>query len=452
MLVGRRVNHNLGPVPVKYPAQSLPIGNGADFNLQIQGRTIGNPQLLLHIVGAVFVNIQNHNLAGSHFCQLAAHLRADGSAAAGNQDHLVPIENAGLFIGDNHRLAEQQLLNIKFPQIALAAGGLHHRVVVYLDLVACLNISLVQFPLFVIAEIGYGKDNLLDLMPAKLLHGGFVFHQHGNSVDFSSRLFRTLVHKAPGRIGRVSISQQLFRQVDAHPAGANDGHLDFLPGVAASVNHFLSAKNPQQQPQNPALQRILRSAFEGVTVKHPDCQGPQQIHAGKGQQPGKGDLLNPYKQRQNHFNSQVDQKGNAIYNQQPNIALNAAVTPDLSVDASEIANGKDACEGNTAVQQHTAPGQAVIASVEHQQHHIQKQQNSNIVDDQRPPDFSFCHFVFFLFFPAGRNRPAESRVCAPGEDCRAGLSLEPAAFVWGLPTGGPSNGPYFSLYIIHIFL
>ena len=193
-------------------------------------------------------------------------------------------------------------------------------------------------------------------MPAKLLHGGFVFHQHGDSVDFSSLLFGTPIYKAPGRIGRISVAQQLFRQVDAHPAGADDGHLDLLPGVAASVNHFLSAENPQQQPQNPALQRVLRSAFEGVPVKHPDCQGPQQIHAGQGQQSGKGDLLNPYKQRQNQLNSQVEQERDSVHNQQSDIALNAAVTPDLSVNAAKIANGKDAHKGDTAVQQHTVPG------------------------------------------------------------------------------------------------
>ena len=52
----------------------------------------------------------------------------------------------GFFIVHRDGLAEQQLLNVKFPEIPLFSGGLHHRIVVDLDLVARLGVGGVQLP------------------------------------------------------------------------------------------------------------------------------------------------------------------------------------------------------------------------------------------------------------------------------------------------------------------
>ena len=40
----------------------LGIGNGADLNLEIQLAAAGNAQLLLHVAGPVFAEVQNDNL------------------------------------------------------------------------------------------------------------------------------------------------------------------------------------------------------------------------------------------------------------------------------------------------------------------------------------------------------------------------------------------------------
>ena len=52
---------------------------------------------------------------------------------------------SGFFVVHRDGLAEQQLLNVKFPEIPLFSGGLHHRIVVDLDFVARLGVGCVQF-------------------------------------------------------------------------------------------------------------------------------------------------------------------------------------------------------------------------------------------------------------------------------------------------------------------
>ena len=88
MLVGRRMADHIGPVGFKYVPNPPFLPDGTDQHHQIQ-RRIAPLQLHLDVVSVVLVNIKNHQPPGRQGRQLTAKLAADGTAAAGDQNHLV---------------------------------------------------------------------------------------------------------------------------------------------------------------------------------------------------------------------------------------------------------------------------------------------------------------------------------------------------------------------------
>ena len=391
--MGGGVDDNLRMIGREHPLQRLPVGDGADFQLQIQLAAIGDFQLLLNVVGPVFINIQNDDLLRLHFRQLAAQLRADGAAASRNQNHLVPVEGTGFLIGDDNGLAEEQLFNVKVPDIPLAPGGLHHRIVVDLDFVARVGIGGVKLPLLLIGQVGDGEYHLLHLVAAQGIQGSIVLQQHRQAVDFPSRLFLAHIDEAPGQEIGGGIGQQLLGQGHPHPSRADDGDFDFVLRLPVGMDQLVPGENPQQQSQKLAVGGICRAAFEAVAIDHPDSQSSQKVHAGNAQKPGEGHFLDRDEQRQRQLNGQGRREGHRVHQQQPDVALNAAVAPDLLVDAAQNPGGKDAHEADAAVHQAGTQGQLLVASVEHQQQQIHRQQNQQVIQGQLPAEIAFFHVL-----------------------------------------------------------
>ena len=97
-----------------------------------------------------------------------------------------------------------------------------------------------------------------------------------------------------------------------------------------------------------------------------------------------------HRHRQQKFNGEHGKKRSAVGDQQPDVALNTAVAPDLLIDASAGTGEKDADKADAAVQQNRAPAQMLAAPLQNQQQHIQRQQDQHIVSDQwpaNPPSF-----------------------------------------------------------------
>ena len=287
-------------------------------------------------------------------------------------------------------LAEEQILHVELAQMPLLSGGLHDGVVIYLDLISGGGIAGVEVALFLLAQVLDGENDLLHLKAAELLDGVLVLHHDGDAVNFAPGLFRIAIDKAARGIGRVRVSEELFGEVHAHAPGADDGDLDFLDGVDVDVHHVLTGKNAQQKAQKMPPGRILGAILKGISVDHPDGKRAEQIHAGDAQQARKGETGDMHRHRQQKFYHQHSKKRRAVGDQQPNVALNAAVAPDLLIDASAGSGEKDADKADAAVQQNRAPAQMLAAPVQHQQQHIQRQQDQHIVCDQwpaNPPSF-----------------------------------------------------------------
>ena len=91
VLVGRRMEHDVGAIHPKQAVNFFLISYGGDLHPQVQPIAPYTPQLLLDIISVVLVNIQNDELLGLIFGNLAAKLAADGTATAGHQ-HGLPLQ------------------------------------------------------------------------------------------------------------------------------------------------------------------------------------------------------------------------------------------------------------------------------------------------------------------------------------------------------------------------
>ena len=122
MLVGGGVEHHLGPVHGEQLPQPLGVPDGGNLHHQVQSFAVVVQQLLLDVVGIVFVDIHDDEAPGVVLDDLAAQLGADGAASARYQDGFPAQEIVHRGRVQPHRLPAQQVLDLDFPQ--LAADGL----------------------------------------------------------------------------------------------------------------------------------------------------------------------------------------------------------------------------------------------------------------------------------------------------------------------------------------
>ena len=116
MLVRRRVIDDLRTIFFKHLLHAAAVAHGADQHRQVQLRKAA-PQLLLNGIGVVFVNIEDHKMAGVVSCDLATQLTADTPAAACDQNSLtgeLPENLTKIYL---NRLAPQQILHLHRLQL-----------------------------------------------------------------------------------------------------------------------------------------------------------------------------------------------------------------------------------------------------------------------------------------------------------------------------------------------
>ena len=98
VLVRGGVNDDLRVIALKNARQGGLLRDGADLDLKVQLAVIRGQEFLLHVVRAVFINIEDDNLLRAHLGQLPTELGANRAAAARDENDLVPIIRAGLFV------------------------------------------------------------------------------------------------------------------------------------------------------------------------------------------------------------------------------------------------------------------------------------------------------------------------------------------------------------------
>ena len=81
-------------VPGEQVLQPFPVPDGANEDSEIQ-IWVGPAQLLLDVVGIVFIDVEENQLSRAESGQLAAKLTANAAAASGDQNRLVVDIAAG---------------------------------------------------------------------------------------------------------------------------------------------------------------------------------------------------------------------------------------------------------------------------------------------------------------------------------------------------------------------
>ena len=115
VLVRRRMEHDLGAVRVEDAAHAPGVAHAADKHLQVE-LGILPLELLLDLVGVVLVDVEDDELLGPEAGDLAAELRADGSAAARYEHDLAAYEGVDIVVVHDHGVAAQQVLELDFAQ------------------------------------------------------------------------------------------------------------------------------------------------------------------------------------------------------------------------------------------------------------------------------------------------------------------------------------------------
>ena len=379
MLVRRGVDDNLRMVFPENPLQRLHVGDGANFNPQIQPVAIEDFQLLLHIVGAILVNIEDDDLPRLHLCQLPAQLRADGPAAAGDENHLATVIRLCFFIHDHPRLAEQKLLNVEVAHGALAARRLHGRIIIHLDFAAGLAVALIEGLLLRRVRGGNGENNLLDFQRAQTHKHVFVILEHGNAMNLPAHLFAADVHKAPRQIRCGRVVEQFLRQAHADPPRADDGHLDPL-GIIVPVP-VMAGENPENEQQQPAHAGFLVAALVGIAVDHADCQRAQQVQRADGQCAHEDNLVGLAQHPPGHAEKA---EGNEVRHQQPDVALYAAIAPDLPVNTADNAAPEHTDQRQRRLNQNRNGRKRIIARIDDQQKDGHNDKHGQVIDHQLP--------------------------------------------------------------------
>ena len=220
VLVGGGVEHQLRSVLGHDVVQTAHVPHGADEHLQIQLR-MGVAQLHLDIVGVVFVDIEDDQLFGVAFGDLAAQLAADGTTAAGDHHHLAGDIPADLLQIHLNRVTAQQILQLHVPELAdtdLAVDQLEHprhR----LHPAAGLAADVQNLLAVLSVAGGDGEDDLIDLV---------LLHRIGDLLPPAGDLYTVQI---PAALAGVVVD-------DAHHPAAQPGiGIDQLASGLAGADH-----------------------------------------------------------------------------------------------------------------------------------------------------------------------------------------------------------------------
>ena len=195
---------DIRPVFAENPVDPLHIPDRSDQNHKIQLR-VCTLQLLLDVIGAVLIDINDDQLSRAMSRDLTAQLRSDGAASSGDTDHL------SLYIADDrinidlHRISSEKVLHLNIVQLGntdltvyqLVNSG--ERAHLALRLLADVKNSLQLCP-------GKRRDGNDDLINVVFLHGCRNLISSADDLD-------ALNEFAPLVLGIVDQTLQIHRGV-----------------------------------------------------------------------------------------------------------------------------------------------------------------------------------------------------------------------------------------------
>ena len=235
MLVGRRVKNDFRAVKAEDLIQPLLVPDGADAKNQPLGKIL--PvfpfQIGVQIVHIVFADIVQHNAFGLQGEELAAQFAADASAAAGDQDGLIPHKGGYLRHIQLLLRTAQQIADVQLPQRA-GSGTVSLQILQRCDPLdtAAGGQAFFDHRVQIVLGGGNGDDDIIDGIIAGQLENVAAAPHHGNAAETGAGALLIVIHHDDGQAVAVIAVLHFMHHVSAQPACADD-HGSALTGSAA---------------------------------------------------------------------------------------------------------------------------------------------------------------------------------------------------------------------------
>ena len=228
VFMGRGVIDDLWAIFLKDLEHAAAVADRADQRDQIQ---IGMCffQLILDVIGIVLIDIEDDKLFGIVIGDLPAEFRADGAAAAGDQDDLAADEVEDLLHLRLDGLTPQQVLDRDGLQLVdsdFAADQLVETRQV-LQLAVGLLADVQDIPAFFRGGTRDGQIDFVDLVLIGILQNGIPAADNRDVMNIAAPFVGIVVNDA----------DNLFRRI----GGTGNIAEDHLPGVAGADEHDIVA-------------------------------------------------------------------------------------------------------------------------------------------------------------------------------------------------------------------
>ena len=232
MLVGGGVEDDLRAVELHQLPHLLAVAHRGNLNFQVELAAVLHLQLLLQVVGVVFIDVDHHQLFGVALGNLAAQFRTDRAAAAGDHDHLAAQKIEHFLIVKDDALAAEQIVDLDVAHILAEVAALHRSEGIgqHLDVAVQGGAHLQNLLAADGVGRGDGEDDLGDHRVAQQKRHHVDFALDFDAVDKLADLFRVVVKKADRLIVVAGVVLHLIEQTDTRIARADDGtaHLSLL--------------------------------------------------------------------------------------------------------------------------------------------------------------------------------------------------------------------------------
>ena len=393
MLVGCSVDYYLRFMSFEDSFECLDVRDGADFNLEVQVVLVLDSQFLLHVVGTVLVDVQDYELSGAHLGKLAADFASYASAAAGNQDYLVPVVFLGSVIHHELLASEQKLLHAEVPESDFGAqiGVGHMRRIIDTDLAACVLVVVVELPTFVIVHVGNSEDYFLDVQVLEGLDHIIALAEDPESVHLAADLLAAHVNEAHGLVDGILVGHQFLHQAHAYASRTQDGNVDLFLLFRVYVIH--AGEDLQQCDQESALLGLGVSQLEGIAIGHAHTQRKHQTQAHECKHGYDRHVLVRRKARDDEIGS----KTYGVEDHQAHIDLDSAVAQNLAVDLAEESAREDADQICGEVEQDTVQAQALRSVQKRKDEDIGQSHDKDVIEYQKPFDLRDCGPFVIVF-------------------------------------------------------
>ena len=382
VLMGRRVINNLGMVLLKDLEHAAAVADGTDQGYEVEVRIL-LAQLQLDGVGVVFVDIENDQLLRVMSGHLAAELRADGPAAAGDEDDLAVDEVIDLVKVGGDGLAPQKVLDGDVPEFRNGDLTVDELVIAgeHLHLAAGLVADAEDFLPVLPRHAGDGEEDLRHLILLDILENRLSPADDGDALDGTVPLVGVVVDDADGNV--VHLVRGLHVAED-HPSGfpRADDH-DAAAGLTLTAQTGpQEEQEAEEEAQAHDKEQLKHASPDIVGHGHTAVESRDEDNMQNGGRQGTEDGLGQF--------------------------LDAGVAPHDAVHVEEVEDdhredGVDGDEGEICIQELRVNGRIVAVKAKPEGQEVGDVNHREVVDHGEESDELPMLYLFHSASPPSKN-------------------------------------------------